>query len=75
MVEPKFTLELDSARGELKCGSPGERQPGRGTMTAHEDGHGVQGFRELGSSSYKQIDGGLTRKRCGCCEKGIKMTA
>ena len=43
-----LTLKLDSARGELKGGSSGERQLDHGTVAAREDGRGVQRFHELG---------------------------
>ena len=72
MVAYKLTLKLDSARGELKGGSSGEWQLSRGMVAVHEDGHGVQGFRELGFSFYKQANGGLTKRRCGWCGEGTR---
>ena len=44
--------------------SSGERWPGHGVAAAREEGHNVQGFRELPFLPHKQIDDGLTKRRC-----------
>ena len=49
-------MELNSACGELKGGSSGERQLGRGATTTRKDGLGERGFREMGGDASATFD-------------------